>query len=85
MEDKKTTELLDLLQNLDEDDFETDGKYEKIIEVLKEREPFTWLLSENWDNSLPNLVEQVEVLREEIKKLKRHKHDDKSNDILIRI
>lgn len=86
MENKKTTELLDLLQKLDSDkDFGEGGKYEKILEVFKWQQPFALLYNEDWENSLPNLVKQIECLQEEIKKLKRHKHDEKTNDVLIRI
>ena len=85
MENKKTTELLDLLQKLEDEDYKEGGKYQLIIDELKTREPFTWLLDDDYDCGLPNLVEQVESLREEIKKLKRHKHDPKTNDVMIRI
>ena len=87
MENKKTTELLDLLQNLDEEkgDYKFDGKHSNIITELKTREPFTELLNEDYDESLPSLVKTVNELKEEIKKLKRHKHDEKTNDVLIRI
>ena len=87
MENKTTTELLDLLQKLDEKkgDWQTDGKYNQIMEVLKTREPFTELLNPDYNESLPALWEEVKELQEEIKKLKRHKHDPNTGDVLIRI
>lgn len=87
MENKKTTELLDLLAHLDESkgDWSTDGKYSQIIDELKKREPFTELLNEDYDKSLPTAFELIQELQEEIKKLKRHKHDPESGDVMIRI
>jgi hypothetical protein len=87
MENKTTTELLDILSKLKEEkgDFASGGKYEQIMDVLKTREPFTYLLNEDWDTSLPAASEAIKDLQEEIKKLKRHKHDPKSGDVMIRI
>lgn len=87
MENKTTTELLDLLNKLSEDkgDWKTGGRYEQIIDVLKTREPFTELLNVTWDNSLPSAWEAIEELQEEIKRLKRHKHDEKTGDVMIRV
>ena len=92
MENKTTTELLELLRKAPKEDIKgydefwaSDGIYEQIMEELKIRYPFQILLDEDWENSLPNLVNQVEDLKEEIKKLKRHKHDEKTGDVLIRI
>ena len=85
MENKKTTELLDLLQNLDEDkDFVEDGKYEKIMEELKVRYPFFDILDASYEKSLPAVWEVIDELKVEIKKLKRHKHGE-NGDVLIRI
>lgn len=87
MENKKTTELLEMLSHLDENkgDWSTGGKYAQIIAELKTREPFTELLNEDYDESLPSAWVAIEDLREEIKKLKRHKHDGKTGDVVIRI
>ena len=85
MENKKTTELLDLLQNLKDEDYEADGKYRQIMDELKKREPFDMIFDEMMENSLPYLVEIVEDLQDEIKKLKRHKHEYKTGDVMIRI
>ena len=85
MENKKTTELLDELANLTDDDYEDNGKYQQIISVLKTREPFTALLNDMYEESLPAVWEAVEKLKEDIKLLKRHKHDEKNGDVLVRI
>ena len=85
MENKKTTELLDELVNLTDDDYEDDGKYQQLISVLKTREPFTTLLNDMYDESLPAVWEAVEAIKQEIKLLKRHKHDEKNGDVLVRI
>ena len=87
MENKKTTELIDLLNNLSEEkeDWKVGGKYEEIMGELETREPFLQILGKDWDTSIPALLEKIEDLEEEVKKLKRHKHDDKTGDVLIRI
>ena len=87
MENKKTTELLEMLSNLDENkgDWKSGGKYEQIIAELKTRQPFTELLNEDYDESLPSAWEVIKELQEEIKRLKRHKHDKMSGDVMIRI
>lgn len=92
MENKKTTELLELLSNTPKegekgyDEFwASDGTYEEIMEELISREPFLQILGEDWDTSLPAVWEEIEDLKADIKKLKRHKHGEKSGDVLIRI
>jgi hypothetical protein len=85
MENKTTTELLEELANIKDEDFDTGGKYEEIIAVLKYREPFTNLLNDMYDLSLPAAWEAIQALQEEVKRLKRHKHDEKNGDVLVRI
>ena len=87
MENKTTSELLNLLDNLDEEkgDWKTGGKYEQIMDELKTREPFSTILDEDYDESLPSAFAAIKELEEEIKQLKRHKHDPKSGDVMIRI
>ena len=92
MENKTTTELLELLYKVPEegekgyDEFwVTDGKYRQIMEELKSREPFLQILGDNWDESIPALWEVISELRKDIKLLKRHKHDEKSGDVMARI
>ena len=89
LENKTTTELLNRLGELDyennEESFVSGGEYEQLIEELNSREPFIQILDKNWDTALPAVWEAIKDLREEIKLLKRHKHDEKSGDVLVRI
>lgn len=92
MENKTTVELLTLLENQPEegdknyDEFwSTGGTYEQIIATLKDRDPFTWILSDMYDESLPKAWEAIEKLQEQVKQLKRHKHDPNNGDVLIRM
>lgn len=87
MENKKTTELIDLLNNLSEEkgDWQSGGKYEQIMEELVTRYPFSDILSEDHDESLPSVWESIKDLQEDIKRLKRHKHEEKTGDVVIRI
>lgn len=84
MENKKTTELIELLETMTDDGYE-DGTYDQIIGELRNREPFTMLLNREYEGSLPRLVDMVEILQEDVKKLKRHKHDADNGDVLVRI
>ena len=85
MENKKTTELLDLLKTLIDKEGNLEDGYQEALDELKSREPFWQIFNEDYDESLPALKGQVDELIEEIKKLKRHKHDEKTGDVLIRI
>ena len=88
MENKKTSELLDQLGSLPEEGDEVwgeGGKYEKLMGELATRHPFFDLLDEDWDTSLPAVWGAVKEIQEDIKLLKRHKHEEKSGDVMIRI
>ena len=87
MENKTTTELLDLLTKLSDEkgDFKEGGRYRKIMNELEERDPFIQILGEDWETALPAVWEKIEELKAEVKKLKRHKHDPSTGDLLIRI
>ena len=88
MENKKTIELLELLHKLPDEGEKTwgaGGMYDIIMEELKNRHPFSSILNEDDENSLPCAWEAIKELQDEVKKLKRHKHDEKTNDVLIRI
>ena len=43
------------------------------------------MLNEWFEESIPVLAKQVEKLTEDVKLLKRHKHDDRTGDVLVRI
>jgi hypothetical protein len=87
MENKKTTEIIDSLNNLSEEkgDYAAGGKYEKLMGELATREPFLQILGEDYDKSIPAIWELLEEIQEDIKKIKRHKHDEKSGDVMVRI
>lgn len=87
MENKTTTELLDLawkLENLPENKQDWD-KYEEVIAELRKRYPFSEILGEKDDPNDYTLEEKVEELEDDVKLLKRHKHDEKTGDVLTRI
>lgn len=82
MENKTTTELLDELYKLtDSDTGELKDGYYDVLEELKLREPFYDLFH---PRSEFTMEEELDDIWEEIKKLKRHKHDT-NGDVLIRI
>lgn len=86
MENKKTTELIDLLnQDFDDSAYDDDGEYTLIINELKNRSPFQEMLNDVYEESLPRLASQLEQLQADVKLLKRHKHDEKNGDVLVRI
>jgi predicted AlkP superfamily phosphohydrolase/phosphomutase len=85
MENKKTIELLTMLENLKESDWDTGGLYEQITEELTHREPFASIFNKDYEESLPDLARRIEKLEETVKQLKRHKHDQTSGDVLVRI
>ena len=83
MENKTTTELLDLLKSLVDKDGNLDDKWSDVYDELKTREPFNLILS-NSENE-ETLEDRIDDLEAEVKKLTRHKHDSKTNDVMIRI
>lgn len=88
MENKTTTELLDLLQKFEKKaakkgEYNWD-EYGEIFAELRKREPFRTIIG-NENNGDPSLEERIEGLESDIKLLKRHKHDEHSGDVLIRI
>jgi len=84
MENKTTTELIDLLTKLVDKEGNLQEGWEEASEELLTRDPFNLILSNKFSEG-DSLEERLDGLEEDIKLLKRHKHDDKSNDVLIRI
>jgi hypothetical protein len=82
LENKKTSELLDLLQTLIDEQGNLQEGYDEAREELLSREPF-YSLYKPRDNE--TVSEELSAIEEDIKKLKRHKHDEKNGDVLIRI
>lgn len=85
MENKTTTELLNLLTSLVGKEGNLKKGYDEAFEELKSREPFWTLLHEDFEESLPALFGYIKGLEREVKLLKRHKHDEKTGDVLVRI
>ena len=85
MENKTTTELLNLLTKLVDKEGNLLEGYDEALEELRNREPFYQILHEDFDDSLPALKEEIADLKDELKKLKRHKHEPNTGDVLIRI
>lgn len=87
MENKTTTELLDLLWKLEnatepKQDWE---KYEEVIAELEKRPPFNNIIGKKDAANEFSFEERIDKLEEEIKLLKRHKHDTHSGDVMVRI
>ena len=86
MENKTTAELIELLnQDFPDEAYDDDGEYYLIMNELKSRSPFQEMLNDVYEESLPRLAKQVEYLQEQVKLLKRHKHDEKNGDVLVRL
>ena len=92
MENKKTTELIDLLHSLTDKEGNLKKGYNEALEELKNREPFWTLLNTDSEQSVWAIIEwleelagEVESLEKEIKLLKRHKHDEKTGDVMVRV
>lgn len=85
MKNKQTTELIDLLKKLVDKDGKLLDGYEEALEELENREPFFTLLNEDFDQSLPALIERISKIEEEIEKLKEHKHYEKTGDVMTKI
>lgn len=84
MENKTTTELIDLLTKLVDKDGKLKDGYDEAYAELRKREPFGSLLKSDWETG-ESLEELVSQLVQDVKDLKRHKHDERSGDVMIRI
>lgn len=92
VENIATTKLLDLIHELDEsariedEDEDIDWDYYgELTAELDKRYPFNQILGAREEQNETTLKEDVENLEEDVKFLKRHKHDSNSGDVLIRI
>ena len=84
MENKTTTELLDLVTKLVDKEGRLKEGYNEAIEELKKREPFVSILKSDFETG-ESLEERLDELEETVKLLKRHKHDKNNDDVLIRL
>lgn len=89
MENKKTTELLDLLQKVGIDEKSNQGDVDEVFAELCKRPPFDKLFGENqYDSSNTGDMtheERLDEIEGDVKLLERHKHDEKSGDVMVRI
>lgn len=90
MENKATTELLDILwkeeKKSDKTGLALSGEYDDALAELRKRPPFDVIIGNRQsDGYEPSLEEKMENVEGDIKSLKRHKHDEHNGDVLIRI
>ncbi|WP_395019778.1 hypothetical protein [Dongia sp.] len=90
MENTKTSELLDLIWELENTPEEKvkDDHYDRLDEAnaeLAKRSPFDRIIGVSDSVNDPTLEERADEMAGDIKLLKRHKHDDKSGDVMVRI
>lgn len=43
------------------------------------------IFDEDWEEGIPAILRRIAGLEDEVKKLKRHKHDERTGDVMIRI
>ncbi|MEK6883610.1 MAG: hypothetical protein AABY22_28540 [Nanoarchaeota archaeon] len=85
MENKTTTELINLLHSLKDKEGNLKKGYNEALEELKNREPFWTILDEDYEESIPAIMGYIKSLEAEVKLLKRHKHDEKTGDVMVRV
>ncbi len=85
MENKTTTELINLLSKLVDGKGNLKDGWDECWEKLINREPFYTLMNSDSMVSNESLMKQIEELQGDIKKLKRHKHDPHNGDVLARV
>lgn len=82
LENKTTTELLDSIPSLTDETGHTLEGYDETLDELNSREPFYSLKT---SDSGKTVNEEISDLWDAIKELRRHKHDDKTGDVMIRV
>lgn len=83
MENKTTTELLEILWKIEKADTGNDwDKHAEAYAELRKRPPFNTIIGDSSDETLEEKIERFE---EDLKLLKRHKHDQNNGDVLVRI
>lgn len=90
MENKKTSELLDLIWELEQtpDDKIKDDHYDRLDEAnaeLAKRSPFDRIIGGSDSANDLTLEERADEMAGDLKLLKRHKHDETSGDVMVRI
>ncbi len=87
MENKTTTELLDILVKIERTEGEKADwdRFGDAYAELRKRSPFSDIFGSKDDSNDPTHEERLENLEKTVKELKRHKHDEKTGDVMIRI
>lgn len=89
MENKKTSELLGLLQKASFDEKSMQQDIDDVFAELCKRPPFDKLFGENEyeSSNIGDMTheERLEELEGDVKLLKRHKHDEKTGDVMVRV
>lgn len=89
MENKKTTELLDMLQKVSFNEKSTVQDVGDVFAELCKRPPFDKLFGESQygSSNVGDMThdERIEELEGDVKLLKRHKHEERSGDVMVRI
>lgn len=87
MENKTTTELLEILRKkgTGSGDSYDEDTYEEAMAELRKHSPFWEIFDEDWDEGIPAILARLAELEDAVKKLKRHKHDEITGDVMIRI
>lgn len=99
MENKTTSELLDLIgkysvkeRNKKEISDKECDDYVDAIKELQQRAPFSLLFNSEdnyYSEEKPSFEERLDEIEENFndfeKKIKRHKHDERSGDVMLRI
>ena len=85
MENKTTTELINLLQSLVTKDGHLKDGWQEAHDELRTREPFNSILKNDDLPENETLEGKLEEIEETVKLLKRHKHEERSGDVMIRI
>lgn len=96
MENKKTTELLDFIGKYSvkerNEESISDKEADDYVEATNElvmRQPFSSIFKGYYSEEEKPIVEKISDLEKNFddfqKKIKRHKHDERSGDVMIRI
>lgn len=87
MENKTTSELLEVLRKKGSNSGEAydEEVSDSALAELSKRSPFWEIFNEDWDEGIPTILARLTDIEAELKKLKRHKHDERTGDVMIRI
>ena len=82
MENKSILELLELLNKLKNKNGNLSDEWYEVWDALLEWEPFCTILNPDNEKGIPQIFEEIKELKNEIRKLKNHKHD-KNGEVMV--